>query len=65
MTFIGVGSFLLIRIFRTYSDTIYLHERCLLDFKESPRSKLMRDNIPKMDIIKEDDGDEEEENDDD
>jgi hypothetical protein len=57
---IGIGSFLLIKIFRIYSDTIYLHERCLLDFKESPRSKLMRDNIPKMEIIKEDDEDEEE-----
>ena len=58
---ITIGSLLLIKMFRTYSETIYLHERCLLDFKESPRSKLMRDNIPKMDIIKEDDEDEDEE----
>ena len=40
-------------MFGTYALKMLIHHMCLRDFKESPTSKRVINNLPPMDIIKE------------
>jgi len=61
-SFLGwaVAHFLFYRMFGTYAMKMRIHHMCLKEFKESPTSKRVIDNLPPMDIIKENDFEEEE-----
>lgn len=58
----AVAHILLYRMFGKYALKMHLHHLCLKDFKESPTSKRVMENLPPMDIIRETDYDEEDEN---
>ena len=49
----SLGHFFIYRMFGEYSDKMFLHHLCLKEFKESPASKRLVNNLPPMDIIKE------------
>ena len=57
----GVGHFFIYRMFGTYAMKMRVHHICLKEFRESPTSKRVIENLPPMDIIKENDFEEEEE----
>ena len=57
----GVSHFYIYRMFGTYAVKMRIHHICLKEFKESPTSKRVIDNLPPMDIIKENDFEEEDE----
>lgn len=49
----SVGHYFLYKMFGEYADKMMLHHLCLKEFKESPASKRLINNLPPMDIIKE------------
>jgi len=55
--------FFLYKMFGTYALKMQIHHLCLKEFKESPTSKRVINNLPPMDIIKEKGYEEEEEED--
>ena len=63
MIMFTVGTYICHLMFKKLLQSMELHQLCLLEFKESPMSKKVIKNLPKMDIIQEDnedEGDEEE-----
>jgi hypothetical protein len=59
MILFGLSHFLMYRMFGTYALKMRIHHMCLRDFKESPTSKRVINNLPPMDIIKEGQGEDE------
>ena len=58
---IPLCAFAIHKLFKELRHAMELHELCLLEFKESPMSRRVRENLPKMDIITETNEDEDNE----
>jgi len=61
IVFVAVSHYYLYKLFCTYAIKMQTHHICLREFKESPNSKRVIENLPPMDIIKEGEDEEEEE----
>lgn len=57
---LSVASFAMYKLYARYADSLELYEVHLKEFKESPISRKVVMNLPKMDIIKEEPDDDDE-----